>query len=212
MKPSRLRLDRHAMTTDAGRDQLREICRSIPLQPWTMDADSHFARVHAHLTHALHAAFPAPKTSRARSFLSDATWLLKEHRVWLRRQTLINKKRLRSVSAWIALRVWRTGQRWAVCLLAVSARLWVDAKAASWFVDSLTASRQELRRSIRHDRRCWLKALAATAPDLSVRDVVGRLRPLLRASGKKSSAARAIPAVHIRESGSGTMGTTLCEC
>ena len=62
-------------------------------------------------------------------------------------------------------------------------------------MSSLRNTRQELRRSVRKDRRDWLHQLAVQAPDIPVRDVVRQLRPLLRASGKRQACRRSIPAV-----------------
>ena len=192
-------LDRQAMATTEGRRKLRVICENLRLQPWSLDADTHFALMQSQLLDELRAAFPVQRAQRSSSFLSVPTWMLKDHRAWLRRQTLTCKKRVKLALAWVALRVWQRSVSWAVEVLSVALRLCTDLRHVSGFVRDLRSSRQELRRAVRHDRRQWLQELAEKALDQPVKDVVRQLRPLLRTSGKRQATRRAIPAVMLED-------------
>ena len=109
------------------------------------------------------------------------------------------KKRAKFDLAWIACRVWRSSVTWWVGLSSVTLRLCAGLRDALEFVCALRSSRQELRRAVRQDRRRWLQELAEKALDLPVRDVIMQLRPLLRMSGKRQMARKAIPAVMLED-------------
>ena len=186
----RLRFDREAMAAADGKAKLQDICRRLPLQPWSLDADTHFAVLQRQLLRELWEAFPAPKAQRAHSFLSASTWLLRDHRVWLRKHVLAFKMRVKLASAWLGLRIWRFALDWRIGVVSVCIRLHAGASAAGFFVSSLRNTRQELRRSVRKDRRDWLHQLSVQAPLVPVRDVVRQLRPLLR--GKRQACRRSL--------------------
>ena len=204
-KGKRRGFDRQAMTSSSGKGKLRAICRNLPLQPWSMDSDTHYAVLQRHIVKELQVAFPPPRAQRASSFLTLSTWMLKDHRTWLRRQTFVCKKRARFPWMWIALRVWKLGVRWWIGLSSVAVRLCAGLRDTSQFVSDLRSSRQELRRAVRRDRRNWLQELAEKALDLPVRDVIRQLRPLLRTLGKRHTARKAIPAVMLED---GTLAST----
>ena len=62
---ARMKLDRRAMASEAGRHAIKRICESIPLQPWNLDADTHFLRLQQHVCAALAKArnLSAPRLS-----------------------------------------------------------------------------------------------------------------------------------------------------
>ena len=171
------KVDRRAMCSEEGQAKIRHICSQIPLQDWHLDADTHYFRVQQFLQGALLQAFPATKPQRAKSYLTDATWVIKDHRVWLRKQTAQLRQQCRAFGLWAAFRAWRYGHAaWEACC-ATAVVLCGKIKRHEGNVDQLRSSRNELRRSIRHDRRQWLQDLAQGSASMSVKDVVTRLDP-----------------------------------
>ena len=71
--------DRQAMATAEGQAALREICDTVPTVEWSVDASYHYHVVQTHLQQGLERAFPAKKRKVAQSYLSDATWVLKDY-------------------------------------------------------------------------------------------------------------------------------------
>ena len=193
------RFDRDKMATAEGRRVLRRICDAAPLQPWYMDADAHVHAFQGYLFQELVEAFPQPRHCKPGSFLSGATWMLRDHRIWLRKQTMGFRQRAKSLGKVVAWTVWKLGRVWGSAWTCVTARLCGEARKCFGFVAQLRETRQELRRAIRRDRRSWLHSLAVQSANLPVRDVVQRLRPLLRTSGKKQSLRRALPAVRLED-------------
>ena len=58
-KSKRRGFDRRAMASCAGKEKLRAICQNLPLQPWSMEADTHSALLQQHIVRELTEAFPA---------------------------------------------------------------------------------------------------------------------------------------------------------
>ena len=197
--------NRKAMSTEAGQATLRKICASIPMEDWSLDADSHYLKVQTFVREALSKEFPAVKPGRAHSYFSDATWVIKDHRVWLRRQTADLRFKKRSFEAFAAWTAWRHGRGLREVAVRVAAFLCAQVRQQAKAVEQLRSSKGELRRAIRHDRRLWLQDLARDSNNMNVKDVVTRLRPLLRLNGKRQNFQRALPAVMLED---GTLATT----
>ena len=184
-------LDRRAMLTREGREKISEICAHIPLQPWHVDVDTHYLHFQTHVQRELQEAFPGGRPKRAKTFLSEATWLIRDHRSWLRRQ--------KSFTTAAAVTAWRQGGGLLSTMLRLILQLCTEARTQLDFVRQLRLTRNGLRQSIRRDRRVWLEQLASSADSLSVKDVVTRLRPLMRANGRKTGCRRALPAVMLED-------------
>ena len=193
------RFDREKMRSPEGQHTLKRICSEAPLFPWALDADSHFQGLQEHLVSALAAEFPLHKHAKAGSFLSEATWVLRTHRIWLRSRTVELRKRIKMLGLLVAFRVWARDRPWGCQWACVAAELCGSLRSAGDYITQLRSSRAELRRAVRKDRRSWLHSLAVDAPNLPVRDVLGRLKPLLRAAGRKQGARRALPAVEMED-------------
>ncbi|CAE6942946.1 unnamed protein product [Symbiodinium sp. KB8] len=74
-----------ALQPEASVD-VQEIVSSVPQVSWDVDAHRHYHVVASHLISELSRRFPVQKGQRRRTFFSDATWALRQQRVWLRRQ------------------------------------------------------------------------------------------------------------------------------
>ena len=103
----RKRLDQAAMATPEGQARIRDICNSVPVYPWHMDANEHVECPEDFLYDGLAQAFPLRKQRRQVSFLSDATWMLRGHRLWLRRQTTALRRQIRLGRVSDAFRAWQ---------------------------------------------------------------------------------------------------------
>ena len=97
-------LDRGKMSTPEGQQIIRSLCDSAPLLPWSLDADSRFATLQNHLFKGLVECFPRPKHCKPGSFLSEATWVLRAHRIWLRKQTALLRSKLRRFEVLVAFK------------------------------------------------------------------------------------------------------------
>ena len=194
------RFDRKAMGTAEGQVILREICAKAPLLPWALDASSHYYAVQEHFCRELARAFPDRGRKRACSFITDSTWVLKEYRTWLKKQTLRHKLWAKSCDVTAAFFAWNRGRTFQVSYWLVSARLCGEARRMWQFVQSVRDTKDELRRALRQDRKDYLADLARQSSSLPTRDVVSKLRPLLQHSGRKGQGFAGIPAVRL-ESG-----------
>ena len=189
--------DRRAMCTPEGRRKLMEIGAGAPLLPWTLDASTHYHHVQRYLCSALQAAFPPLKRRVAQSFLTDATWLLKDYRIWLKRRVLRHKLVSRSFDITAALRAWRLDRCLPAAKCVLAAQLCGEARRMSQYVGSLRDTKLELRRSLRTDKSAYLQTLASDAGNLSTKEVMVRLRPILRPGGRKKSGYAGLPAVRL---------------
>ena len=189
-----LRLDQARMATPEGRLAVQRICQEAPLLPWSMDSHTHFQLLSQHVRDRLEAEFPAVKRRRAQSFLTDATWVLRGQRAWLRKQVAQLRRRLHA-EAWPAFVAWRQGRGLRKARLMTTAWLVGAARHASGHVEALRNTKKELRVSLRNDRLAWLHDVARQASDMSVKDVVQRLRPLLGPPKSRSRVVSGLPAV-----------------
>ena len=171
-------LDRAKMATAEGQAAIRHICERAPLQPWETDADTHVRALQAYLSDEIAKAFPRAKHSKPGSFLSESTWVLRSHRIWLRRRIVSLRHRARSLGKLVAFRVWSLCRPWGAVWSCTSAKLCGMARKAQAFLQQLRASKSELRRLVRRDRRAWMHDIARQSEESSVKDVVQRLRPL----------------------------------
>ena len=172
--------DRAAMTPAEGQSRIRAICQGAPSLPWALDASSHFAELEAYFVHELKLAFPPRRKCRRDSFLTDATWTLRDHRLWLRRSACLYRAQCRQPDVCAAVRAWRKGCGLASARLFVTASLCAGAEPAICLVRRLRETRLELRRCLRADKRAWVAELARQAAASPVRDVVAKLRPLIQ--------------------------------
>ena len=135
-----------------------------------------------------------PKRRVAQSFLTDATWLLKDYRTWLKRRVLRHKLVSRSFDIAAALSAWRAARCLSAAKCVLAAQLCGEARRMSQYVGSLRDTKLELRRSL---RAAYLQTLAGDAGNLSTKEVMVRLRPILRLGGRKKSGYAGLPAVRL---------------
>ena len=198
-RPAPLRLDTKSMATDQGQAKVRNICAGIPLQDWRLDVDTHFLRMQDYLCQALSSAFPAPKPRCSKTFFSAETWVVKDQRVWLRRQTAHQRYRSRYLELLTAFRAWGKGCAFVDAACRMAFLVCGETLRAGQAVDQLRRTRNTLRKSIRNDRRKWLHELVQDSECIGVKDVVARLRPLLRVSGRRQHYQRALPMVQLED-------------
>ena len=160
-----------------------------------MDAHSHFEALSQHITKQMAAAFPTVRRRRAQSFLTDATWMLRGQRAWLRKRTAELRRRVCKHSLWSALLAWRRGRPLECVAVVTSAWMIGACKENGAHVATLRETKKELKLSLRRDRLCWIQQLARQAGDLSVKCVVQKLRPLLGPPKRKAAGAQGLPAV-----------------
>ena len=197
--PGRNQFDRVAMTTPEGREKVKDICARIPLQPWHMDADSHYRKVQEFLAGELAEAFPMTRRGKPASLFSDATWVVKDHRVWLRKCTADQRRRARSPDLFASFRAWRKHGSLRASRCVTLAWICGEAHRAAGFVRQLRQTRQLLRQAIRSDRRDFVGRLAQDAMDSSVKDVLAKMKPLLRCAGRRKNGGRALPATQLED-------------
>ena len=191
--------DRKAMSTEEGRAKLCDICEAIPLQPWGLDADTHYHNVQEFIVSRLAEAFPPGRRKRVESVIFDATWVIKDHRLWLRRQTAAQRRRVKQQELLASFRAWQKHRDITVSRCVVMAWTCAEACQAASFVQQLRRSRMELRRAIRKDHRDFVERLARETAESSAKEVLCRMRPLLRCAGKKRGGNRALPATQLED-------------
>ena len=191
--------DRKAMSTEEGRAKLCDICEAIPLQPWELDADTHYHNVQEFIVSRLAEAFPPGRRKRVESVISDATWVIKDHRLWLRRQTAAQRRRVKQQELLASFRAWQKHRDITVSRCVVMAWTCAEACQAASFVQQLRRSRMELRQAIRKDRRDFVERLARETAESSAKEVLCRMRPLLRCAGRKRGGNRALPATQLED-------------
>ena len=204
-RPAPPQFDRLAMSTPSGQLRLNAICERAPVVAWDTDASEHYLQLERYLCAELQHAFPARRRRRQESFLSDSTWVLRDHRTWLRRKACRFRQLCRCPDAWAALCALRRGCGLNRAYVALVALLCGGARDADPMMQALRATRTELRRSLRGDKRRWIASVAREAVWAPTRDVVARLRPLLQPGGKLQRHRRALPAVRLE---SGTLACT----
>ena len=80
------RLDVQAMRTPEGKEKIQTICASMPEQPWHIDVHRHASAIETHFGKYLPVAFPPPKARKAKAYLQQDTWQVRNQRAWLRKR------------------------------------------------------------------------------------------------------------------------------
>ena len=191
--------NRTAMASLEGQACIRDICQRAPSLPWALDASSHFAELESYFVRELRLAFPPQRRCRSDSFLTDATWTLRDHRLWLRRSACLYRARCRSPEVSAAFLAWRQDRALGSARLIVVASLCAGARNAAAAVQCLRATRLELRRCLRADKRAWFSDLARQAAASPVHDVVAKLRPLIQPRRQVQRWRRSLPVVRLED-------------
>ena len=188
-------LDREAMASVEGQQILRQICSTIPLQPWATDVHRHYLAIEKYLSQALAVSFPSKRGVCRSSHFSAATWDLRQKRVWLRKQVAWERTHSNLVEAQAALYSWRHGQRLIVGRVTTLFPCIAALRRQHGLVADLQTTRRSLRQSIRRDVSLRIQATAAEAAALPCADVVARLRPLLGPSKRRVKQRKALLSV-----------------
>ena len=196
---SRVILDRQAMQSAEGQTAIRRICDTVPDVAWSVDASSHYHAVQTHLHASLCDKFAHRSSRCAKSFLTDATWVLRDKRNWLRRQACRARLDLRNVELTAAFRAWRLDVGLNRASLVVVASAALNARATVFLVQQLRRTKLDLRKALRADKRSLIASVAREALDIPTRDVVACLRPLLHLHRPKGIGARPLPAVRLED-------------
>ncbi|CAE7220314.1 def6 [Symbiodinium microadriaticum] len=187
--------DRDTMCSDEGRQQLDQICRDIPLQPWDSNVHRHYLALEQHLTAALSVAFPAQRGNCRSSHFSSATWDVRQRRAWLRRHLARARTVLRLDEARAALLAWRRRVPvWVGRMLGVFPSI-LTARGFHGLVRELQRTKRQLRHLVRSDIRRRVQETAAAAASIPKADVVTRLRPLLGPPKRRQKQRRSLQTV-----------------
>ena len=197
--------DRKAMATEQGKATIGDICQRAPVVPWLTEASEHYHVLETFLGQELSKAFPVRRRKRQESYLSDATWVLRDHRSWLQKRASLFCVRSTCVDVWTALLAWRRRRSLGHARACTAALLIGGCKKALDSVRSLRATRLELRRALRSDKRQRVAELAKQAMTCPTKDIVTKLRPLLHSKGRAQWQRRGLPAVRLED---GSLATT----
>ncbi|OLP94740.1 hypothetical protein AK812_SmicGene23225 [Symbiodinium microadriaticum] len=74
------------MRTPEGKEKIQTICASMPEQPWHIDVHRHASAIETHFGKYLPVAFPPPKARKAKAYLQQDTWQVRNQRAWLRKR------------------------------------------------------------------------------------------------------------------------------
>ena len=188
-------VDRDAMATVEGQAVLRRIWDTSPLPPWSMNVHRHWDIVEQHVSKSILHAFPARRGSCRASHFSTGTWLIRQKRVWLRRQLLRLRQQLSMTSAQFAWRVWTRDLRPFVCRIACAVRAAWAGTTLQTVVGDLRRTKQGLRTAVRHDQRLHVEKAALAASRCPVAITVSALRPLLGPPKRRCRARQGLPLV-----------------
>ena len=78
-------LDREAMLSPAGRQNIARLFASAPVRPWAAGVDEHLQELHAYLLRGARALFPRLSGAPRRPVISPHTWHLLHLKRWARR-------------------------------------------------------------------------------------------------------------------------------
>ena len=198
--------DRQAMATAQGPATICDICQRAPAVPWIIEASEHYHVLETFLGEELSKAFPVRRRRRQESYLSDATWILRDHRIWLQKRASLFRVRSTCADVWAALLAWRVRRSLRHTRVYTTALLVGGCRVALDSVRALRDTRLELRRALRSDKRQWVAELAKQAMTSPIRDIVAKLRPLLHSKGRVQRQRRGLPAVRLEDGRLATMG------
>ena len=188
----RAKLDREQLATEQGRQAINEICRNIPMQPWTSNVHRHYAQIEDFLGRSLMLAFPTKRGSCRSSHFTAATWDLRQRRSWLRKQVNREGVTLRLADAWVALITWRRGLGIRAARALTALRLVACQRRFAGLLAEMRSTKAVLRHSIRQDVAKRVQETAAVAAQTTKADVVSRLRPLLGPPRRRSRQQQAL--------------------
>ena len=189
------RIDRDAIATPDGQQPLHDICRGIPMQPWSTNVHRHYAAIERHLRLHLPLAFPAARGVCRTSYFGAQTWSLRQRRVWLRKHIARLKGVLAKVEAVAALKCWAGGIRLHAARLAALPTGMTLCRQLQGLTADLAATKAVLRASIRADRAKGIHEAAVLATSSLTADVVRKLRPLLGPPKRRARGRQALPKV-----------------
>ena len=191
--------DRTAMSTPDGHCILRDICDRAPAVDWSVQASDHYHLLETYFVGELRRAFPPRARRRRDSFLTDATWVLRDHRIWLRRRAAQFRARCCSFDLFSAFCALRKDRGLACARLFATGLLCAGANSAASVVDQLRETRQALRRSLRADKRLWISEIARQSASCPTRDVVAKLRPLIQPRRRVKTTSTALPVIRLED-------------
>ena len=183
-----------ALQPEASVD-VQEIVSSVPQVSWDVDAHRHYHVVASHLISELSRRFPVQKGQRRRTFFSDATWALRQQRVWLRRQAHLASAFLSHWEIQGAFIAWLSGNTVKAELISSFGKVLRCLARLQHAVVELRKLKPCFRRSLRQDRSQQLSEIASQAAISPTRDVVQRLRPLLGPPRRKQRGSAPLPAL-----------------
>ena len=193
------RIDLQKLHLPESAEVIQAICKTLPAVSWEVDAHTHYDLFSRHLVDNLALAFPVKHAAKRKTFFSDGTWSLRQHRVALRK--IVHKASAWLVSfdvrvAWVAWSC-RGPLRWAALIsLADMLRSTADLQRS---VVELRRLKPLLRRSISGDKRDYTHHAATLAASSSSKDTFKKLRVLLGPPKRRIKGARTIPAVKLED-------------
>ncbi|CAE7643945.1 unnamed protein product [Symbiodinium sp. CCMP2592] len=193
------KIDRVKLQSPDSQGVLDQICAGVPEVPWAVDANEHYATVAAYLQDSLAVAFPAPRTRCRRPFFSPTTWDLRQRRLDLRRRLQRACGHLRTATIRAAFASWTQPVRPGQVLAKSLAALIRCVRHAGQDIAELRQLQPTLRRSIQHDRKVHLRAVANEAMKSSTKDTVSKLRPLLGPPKRLCRGTQALPTIRLED-------------
>ncbi|CAE7501064.1 unnamed protein product [Symbiodinium natans] len=186
---SPMSIDRAAMLTPHGREEVVRIMQSAPCLPWTAHADDYLHELNSYLGTQLAASFPLHRQRPRQPSISDHTWSWIRHRRALRRQlhrirSMQNLQRLRRCfQSWRRNRTERDhAERWSL----LQARVGQMIRAAT----------SQIRVQMRRDTAAHVRAAFAEARADGPEAVARLLRNTLR-TGRSYRPLRVAPALEV---------------
>ena len=186
---SPMSIDRAAMLTPHGREEVVRIMQSAPCLPWTAHANDYLHELNSYLGTQLAASFPLHRQRPRQPSISDHTWRWIRHRRALRRQlhrirSMQNLQRLRRCfQSWRRNRTERDhAERWSL----LQARVGQMIRAAT----------SQIRVQMRRDTAAHARAAFAEARADGPEAVARLLRNTLR-TGRSYRPLRVAPALEV---------------
>ena len=171
--------------------QLRELFSDLPDVSWTCSVDEHATQLAKSISDKLVQAFPTPKHSPKKSYITDETWRLRGERIWHTRKLRAAKSQLSELTlreAFSAFEAYFTYQTEAI--LATALKLLFTCLHHGTAL-KFTASR--LHTALRADRTAYVTSIAEQAERLPGKFLHQQLRQLGVAGKAKQRNLRPLP-------------------
>ena len=201
MQKSKLRINRQALQTEAGKKICQQILETAPRVGWHVHASQHCAMLEEHFSACLKTYFPVTPKRRRKAYVSGAALAMISQKQAIKRQLRCMPEVLRKQCLWVVFSCWKhqsCPQQTAPETWTWRQQLFYPQCAVAFLSRQIRCLNADLKRQLKHDKAGFTQQTVSQARDQGPAALLRALRPLT--GNRKCGQNFALPALR-REDG-----------